>query len=297
MSYVYTGNSRSLKVTVTKYVNGVPQTPVTYPTATDIANGYFTYSGGVVNLPTPEELAQMDESSYAALLIAFQTYVQEANPGLNFATATISVGAVIVNDPDCPAPGTQVAYPFNIKYGALPADACDGTTYTVYSSVPSPGVGDFIYKDIALTQPWDIAMSVLFVSPALFGGFPAAVAILAVPPYSPGEIMAITDYDCDVVPEVTTTTTPEAPVVTTTTTCVPLTAVTLRISSSSELDACSAPALTYYMDTVEFGVGTFIFSDICGESPAVATHVILHDSGLGYNCTVNEIVSLTGNSC
>ena len=56
-------------------------------------------------------------------------------------------------------------------------------------------------------------MSVLFVSPALFGGFPAAVAILAVPPYSPGEIMAITDYECDGVPGTTTTTEATYPVV------------------------------------------------------------------------------------
>ena len=161
MSLVYTGNSRARKVTVTKYVNGVPQSPVTYPTNVDMANGFFTYTGGVVNIPaidgdTPhDELSQLTEVQYAAYLIALQTYAQEQNPGLNFATATVVPGytAVITDDPNCPEPGTPVAaYPFNIKYGELPADACDGTTYTVYSSVPSPGVGDFIYKDIALTQ-------------------------------------------------------------------------------------------------------------------------------------------------
>lgn len=108
MSYIYTGDSRSFSVTVTKYINGVPQTPVTYPTATDIANGYFTYSGGNVNIPTSEELAQMDASAYAAILIALQTYAQEQNPGLNFATATVAVPAVITEDPNCPPSGTPV---------------------------------------------------------------------------------------------------------------------------------------------------------------------------------------------
>ena len=143
MSLVYTGNSRARKVTVTKYVNGVPQSPVTYPTNVDMANGFFTYTGGVVNIPaidgdTPhDELSQLTEVQYAAYLIALQTYAQEQNPGLNFATATVVPGytAVITDDPNCPEPGTPVAaYPFNIKYGELPADACDGTTYTVYSS-------------------------------------------------------------------------------------------------------------------------------------------------------------------
>lgn len=108
MSYIYTGDSRSFSVTVTKYINGVPQTPVTYPTATDIANGYFTYSGGTVYIPTSEELAQMDASAYAAILIALQTYAQEQNPGLNFATATVAVPAVITEDPNCPPSGTPV---------------------------------------------------------------------------------------------------------------------------------------------------------------------------------------------
>lgn len=132
MSYVYTGNSRSLKVTVTKFVNGVPQTPITYPTATDIANGFFTYSGGVVNIPPPEELAQMDESSYAALLIAFQTYVQESNPGLNFATATISVPAVVTNDPNCPVPGTPVV-PVTTTTTTPEAPVTTTTTESEYS--------------------------------------------------------------------------------------------------------------------------------------------------------------------
>ena len=106
MAYVYSGNSRSFRVTVTKYVNGVPQTPTTYPTATDIANGYFTYSGGQVPIPSPETLAQMTSSEYAAILIALQTYAQEQNPGLNFSTAVVTVPAVIENDPNCPVPGT-----------------------------------------------------------------------------------------------------------------------------------------------------------------------------------------------
>jgi hypothetical protein len=108
MSYIYTGDSRSFSVTVTKYINGVPQTPVTYPTVVDIANGYFTYTGGQVPIPTPEELAQMDASAYAAILIALQTYAQEQNPGLNFATATVVVPAVITEDPNWPPSGTPV---------------------------------------------------------------------------------------------------------------------------------------------------------------------------------------------
>jgi hypothetical protein len=116
MSLVYTGNSRARKVTVTKYVNGVPQSPVTYPTNVDMANGFFTYSNGTVNIPaidgdTPhDELSQLTEVQYAAYLIALQTYAQEQNPGLNFATATVVPGytAVITDDPNCPEPGTPV---------------------------------------------------------------------------------------------------------------------------------------------------------------------------------------------
>lgn len=133
MSLVYTGNSRARKVTVTKYVNGIPQTPVTYPTNTDMANGSFTYSGGSMNIPaidgdTPHaELSSLSESFYAAYLVALQAYAQEQQPGLNFATATVTPGytAVIEDDPNCPEPGTPVVVP--------------GTTTTTTTEEEVPG--------------------------------------------------------------------------------------------------------------------------------------------------------------
>lgn len=195
MAYVYSGNSRSFRVTVTKYVNGVPQTPTTYPTATDIANGYFTYSGGQVPIPSPETLAQMTSSEYAAILIALQTYAQEQNPGLNFSTAVVTVPAVIENDPNCPVPGTPaepaattttttttseevvqfalIGRPVGGGSGTIQlcgesptnGDVTDlATVDTIYflSSSPVPTDGQQLYSDYGLTTPYERSQDALW---------------------------------------------------------------------------------------------------------------------------------------
>jgi hypothetical protein len=112
MSYVYSGDSRSLSVTITKYINGVPQVPLTFPTSNDIANGYFTYTGGDVNIPTAQQLAQMTPAEYSSAYEALRLYVQESVPG--FLWASLPPGAILVpniieDDPNCPPTGTPVA--------------------------------------------------------------------------------------------------------------------------------------------------------------------------------------------
>jgi hypothetical protein len=111
MSYVYSGDSRSLSVTITKYINGVPQVPLTFPTSNDIANGYFTYTGGVVPIPTAQQLAQMTPAEYSSAYEELRLYVQESVPG--FLWASLPPGAILVpniieDSESCPEAGTPV---------------------------------------------------------------------------------------------------------------------------------------------------------------------------------------------
>lgn len=83
----YTGYKRSLSVTIDKLVNGESEAgyPKTYPTATDISNGYFTYNSTQYTIPTPTELAEMVQGTYDALVANFKSYVLE-NEDISFET-------------------------------------------------------------------------------------------------------------------------------------------------------------------------------------------------------------------
>lgn len=83
---------------------------------------------------------------------------------------------------------------FNIKYGSLPIDVENGQTATVYANSSRPGVGDFLYKDAALTQPWDVEGFVWFTDTSLYGTEVVGVAIVDTPEYDVGEIMLLTGY-------------------------------------------------------------------------------------------------------
>lgn len=87
-----------------------------------------------------------------------------------------------------------VYYTFDVKYGHLTAEACTGTPATVYAAVPSPNVGDVIYKDTALTIPWDelFGGSMVFVTPSVHGDYVAILDVVT----NKGEILSISGYDC-----------------------------------------------------------------------------------------------------
>lgn len=106
MGYVFTGYKRSLSVSITKKINNITQSgyPKTYPTALDIANGYFTYDAVNYDIPTDDELAKMDTATYNALLAAFEAYVESIETGLDFNTDTL-VDPVVSDEDVCP-PGT-----------------------------------------------------------------------------------------------------------------------------------------------------------------------------------------------
>lgn len=91
MADIYSGYKRSLKCYVSKKLNGVVDVgyPKQYPTATDIANGYFTYNATQYDIPTPAELSNMSQASYDSLLATFKLYVESVEAGASFATDTI----------------------------------------------------------------------------------------------------------------------------------------------------------------------------------------------------------------
>jgi hypothetical protein len=109
MAYVYTGYKRSLSVSVTKKINNITQSgyPKTYPTALDIANGYFTYNAVQYDIPTDDELAKLDTATYNALLAAFEAYVESIETGLDFNTDTL-VDPVVADEDTCPSGTPEV---------------------------------------------------------------------------------------------------------------------------------------------------------------------------------------------
>lgn len=80
-----TGYKRSLSVSVSKYENGMLMGgyPKTYPTTTDITNGYFTYNEVEYPIPSSGELAAMDQTTYDNLAISFKGYVSSIE-GISF---------------------------------------------------------------------------------------------------------------------------------------------------------------------------------------------------------------------
>lgn len=94
-----TGYKRSLTIVIGKQIDGnlAPGYPKQYPTATDIANGYFTLFGNQYAIPTAEELGYLSQAEYDLLLIRFKQYVLLNEPGLSFSQD-------IVNSPEIYAP-------------------------------------------------------------------------------------------------------------------------------------------------------------------------------------------------
>lgn len=86
MRLVRTGYKRSLTVVITKYIGAAvaPGYPKTYPTATDLNKGYFTYLGINYTIPSLDELSLMDQSVYDNLVFRFKQYVALQEDGLSF---------------------------------------------------------------------------------------------------------------------------------------------------------------------------------------------------------------------
>jgi uncharacterized protein (TIGR02145 family) len=86
MAEFITGYKRSLMIVVTKTMNGNPMAgyPKTYPTTTDIANGYFTYNSVNYAIPSPEDLARMDLAEYNQLVLKLRQYASLNEPDIVF---------------------------------------------------------------------------------------------------------------------------------------------------------------------------------------------------------------------
>ena len=159
MGYVYTGYKRSLSITVTKTINGVASAgyPKTYPTATDIANGYFTYSRTNYAIPpngmTEEEFAQLDTTTYNSLLAAFQLYVLSLEPGLNFTTHALN-SPTVYDAATCP-PG---AVDTTTTTTGTTTTSTTGTTTTTAAPVAGFALyivgGNYIAKSTDNGQSW-----------------------------------------------------------------------------------------------------------------------------------------------
>ena len=215
MGWVNNGTARSLKITVDKTVGGNQVLPER------IYNGQL--SGTVWGNPsyaalTDDEMRQLSSADFLLRYNDFVAYVESVEAGLDFTTDIVGDGATKYDAALCLATTTTTVYvpppvyAFSIKYGEYPVDACAGTLSVVYSSVQVPGVGDFLYKDLALTQPWDTVAGsyMLFVSPVIYTDEVVNVAIVDTAVYDLGEIMLLTGFHCNGVTPVTTTTTTAA---------------------------------------------------------------------------------------
>ena len=118
MVQVRTGYKRSLTVMVTKKINSqvAPGYPKQYPTATDMANGYFTYLGTSYTIPTPEELGLMSQLEYDYLLLRFKQYIYLSESG--FVNDSF-VNQPEVYDPDVCVPGKVEEYDFGYLYNYI----------------------------------------------------------------------------------------------------------------------------------------------------------------------------------
>lgn len=69
---MYTGLKRSARVKISRNVFGYPKY---YPSDSDISQGYFTHNATQYTIPTSNELAVMDTSSYNTYIDALKDYV------------------------------------------------------------------------------------------------------------------------------------------------------------------------------------------------------------------------------
>lgn len=210
MAYVNNGTARSLKITVDKQVGGNQVAPER------IYNGQLagsSWGNPSYLVLTDLEMQQLSTADFNTRYADFVAYVESVESGLDFGTDIVGDGATKYDPYTCLATTTTTqttvapVYAFSIKYGQYPVDVCSGTVDLVYSNVSSPVAGTTLYKDVAMTTPWNTVGGehVLFVSPVIHGQLAVEVSI------STGVIAQITTFDCGgVTPPVTTTTTTAA---------------------------------------------------------------------------------------
>jgi hypothetical protein len=127
------------------------------------------------------------------------------------------------------------------------ASVCDvGYSGVCYSNSTDPDVGDYFYKDSALSQPWDLG-SLVYI-PTANSGTSYAVSIVDDSQYKKGFIMAKMDFTC----------TGSTSGYTGSTSCVQITDP-LKFSFLSGADACSQVLTdTYYGNNSDFATSTTI---------------------------------------
>lgn len=311
MAYVKTGFLRSFSVEVTKKINGIVQAgyPKTYPTAVDVANGYFTYSGSQYTIPTANELAMMDSSTYQNLLAMLKLYVVSLEPGLNWETATVITAAEYYDPVACvPGEGTttttttttspttttttipvstststaQTLYPFCVRLSNDIETHCDTALRTVvwldsqYFSAPHRAYLDpYGYVLAANSYNYidctfgDGVTGVIF-DFGIYGAINNAVGVCT----------PDTEQLCNELTTTTTTTgaptttTTTIPVTTTTTTADPLTSYPFCVRLSNDLEThCSQPSRTLvYGDRSIFATPCKLYFDAGRTYPVNALY-------------------------
>ena len=145
----YSGYKRSLYVSVTKAIGGevIVGYPKTYPTATDIARGYFIYNYEEYPIPDDNELSYMSDTDYNELVSAFESYVEDIE-NVSFIDDEINVN--VEYDPiNCSGEtptttSTTLAPVCNINYTILPHEF-SGSTVTVSYTLTS-GTGSIMVE-------------------------------------------------------------------------------------------------------------------------------------------------------
>jgi hypothetical protein len=156
MADIYSGYKRSLKCYVSKKLNGVEDVgyPKSYPTATDIANGYFTYNAIQYDIPTPTELSSMSQAAYDSLLATFKLYVESIESGASFTTDVI-VDATLYDPSGCAVEiptttstttTTTTEIEPSASYGITSDGEGHGSTQTVFTVIGSM-IGDIVTID------------------------------------------------------------------------------------------------------------------------------------------------------
>lgn len=110
---------------------------------------------------------------------------------------------------------TPSYYAFDVCYSSVFLNnTCECiNTKTVFSNVPVPGVGDYLYSDVSLTNEWSNNYVILFISPNLYPGWTVLTDVI-----DTGKISTIYYENCSILPTTTTTTTLISGTTTTTTT-------------------------------------------------------------------------------
>lgn len=207
MAYENNGIERSLKVEVTKKVGG--NVALGYPKTYDGQGAFPGYAA-----LTDTEFRRLSDAEFTTRYNDFVAYVQGVEAGSDFSEDIVGDGASRANPGKCLAVATTTTtaaptvYSFTVRTAKFPVDACTGTVRSVYSDKAVPQVGDILYKDYNLTQPYDIVdnAAMLFIEPTIYGSKTILVTINPVETQM-GEILDILNgYDCNPQAEISTTT-------------------------------------------------------------------------------------------